>query len=1095
MDFRTLSARIDPLAAPERLRVLADIARELAGTPELTALLAELNAAPGVTRTWAMTMATVAGEQSYLRQCLTSPDAAQAGSAVRYCVRHQLHFGVVRETLPTAPMAWRQSLYRALRASRTTEWAQRLFPLVRERFGDHEAAAVLPACDAETVAAQLPELDFAVTNLTSLARRHPGVVLAHLRGLLDAASEAERGEVWRRCGPAIRNLVEHDPAALLDLLEAQGPVTGLPPGAQRWLIMLAKLDAERLTAILADRDRRIWFRVSKRLGRELGSAPDDSLVALARSTMIDGDRLIALLRRLPPSRRPRILDGALNGRDLVQAHAPIPVLDILPWQARHAHAQRLTINRTVADVPEILLKVTARLPWAQAEPLLRKETTRPDATDRATGYRLLIAAAAATRDQETVSELLASLTRLPNEQDPVRSAALAAVAGIPAWLFQPAAIAQLEKLAIDALQARDASWSTRNTVHTLATRLISHGAATLDAALLDGGLEILRVTGSYRAHLSFHGLTDNLPRGAEHQLFEVLRARIAADAAVGRHDLALSLAEGLRRRAWDMPALQEYVRAALEGADDGTIRRAVVLWLAPPATRGERVEAIFTGDPSTITLPSVSNAISRERTDLLDRVFAGSLHGRFLKPDVRFVPIFGDGLRTWLPRQHARYAELLADVATTPGKIAWERTAAVRRLGRVPGVGADAVRPFLGDEEVTVVEAALAALAWTDRPDQVLGELLGYADTDRARVAVYAATRCARSVGPAALVDALRPVLAGRKVTSRKEAIRLLAQLRAPGAAAELIGLWADPELHRDLRRSIVSAARWLLDDARMWTILAEAAGARRAVATAVTDAGPFTVARPNRSRYAALIRTVAGSADPDTARAGLHAWPAWSAWDRDGAHELVAVACDLGATPLWRPAMDALVEACAITGDAEPVSAALRTLASADEPDAADRDLPARQRLHYLISGVTNRVESAGETARRAAGALTDILSDFPDHRPDAINLAIAALPRRGDLLPGLRRIVTLADRPVLAWRAADQVGDWLDASRPSLLATATALTTSAAGAQVALGIAAQAGEEAGWSAPWRELVRALRTHADPDVRDRARSIATAPE
>jgi hypothetical protein len=546
-----------------------------------------------------------------------------------------------------------------------------------------------------------------------------------------------------------------------------------------------------------------------------------------------------------------------------------------------------------------------------------------------------------------------------------------------------------------------------------------------------------------------------------------------------------------------MPGLQDYVRAALTGPTDSTIRRAINLWLAPSASRDERVETIFTGDPSTITMPAVAGAISRRRTDLLDRVFTGPLHGRFLKQGVALVPIFGDALRNWLPRQHVRYAELLADVATAPHKSAWERTAAVRRLGLVPGVGADAVRQFLGDE-VTVVEAALAALAWTDRPDRVLGELLGFADTDRARVAVYAATRCARAVAPAALLDAFRPVLTGRKVTSRKEAIRLIAEHRVPGAVTELMTLWADPALHRDIRRSIVSAARWLLDDARMWTILDEAAVAERAVATALTEAGPFTVAPRNRARWAALIRAVAGQADPDTARAGLSAWPAWSAWDRGGAQVLVAVACDLGTTPLWRPATDALVEACAITSDAAPISAAVRTLANAQEPDAANRDLPARQRLHHLVGGVTVRVDSAGETMRGAAETLAEVLAEFPEHRLDALNLAVAALPSRGDLAPGMRRIIALADRPVLAWLAANQVSDWLDLhdpGRPGLLATANALTTSAAGALLALGIAAQAGPEAGWSTPWRDLVLSLRTLADPDVRDRARIIAIVPE
>jgi hypothetical protein len=83
------------------------------------------------------------------------------------------------------------------------------------------------------------------------------------------------------------------------------------------------------------------------------------------------------------------------------------------------------------------------------------------------------------------------------------------------------------------------------------------------------------------------------------------------------------------------------------------------------------------------------------------------------------VLAFSGCFHRWLPRQTAAYAELVGGVATLKKASPWERVAAVRQLGPVPGT-ADRVREFLADTDVTVVEAALGALAWTDEPAQVL---------------------------------------------------------------------------------------------------------------------------------------------------------------------------------------------------------------------------------------------------------------------------------------------------------------------------------------------------------------------------------------
>lgn len=1095
--MHALLRRVDPLAAPARRRVLADTARALAGSPELAVLLAELDAVPGPPRAWAAMMAVIAGDDTHLRRTLVSADSRIAGLAMDHCARRRLYFDVLTAALPVAPLAWRHTLYRTVRATGATEWAEALLPSVRARFGDHEAAAVLPACEAGTVAALLPDLDFAVPNLAALARRHPAVVLAHLRRRLAETGDGGRKAVWAQFGPALRHLLEHDSGPVVDLLARSGPLAGLPAGSDRWLATAIAADPDRVVAILADPLRRITFRPGRSTERALRRASNESLTSLVHTSFGYAPRLTALLRALPPARRATVLGGALGDRDLHQAGLPIALLDVLPWRARHEHARRLLASRPVADHPDLRLAATARLPWPEAEPVLRTATARPTALERARGYPLLIGAAAATRDPGVLARVLTSLTRLPNEQDPVRCAALTTTAALPGWLLCSADPAAVVKLATDAVQARDASWGTRQAVGTLAVTLVRQGTLTAEPGLVESGLQILALSGGHAHTVTLHRLDRALPRGAEHAVWSALRPRITADARAGRYGLVLSLASGLCRRAWTMPDLQALVGEATGAADDSTVRRAIELWLAPPATRDERVETVLRRDPSTITVAAVADAISERRTDLLDLVLDRPPHGRFATRSVRLVPTFGGSLRHWLPRQVARYAELLADLATAPRKPVWERVSAVHRLANLPGAVLDDVEPFRHDDEVAVVEAALAGLARTDRPGAALGTLLGYVDTDRARVAVYAARQAARAIPPAELGAALRPVLAGKKLTSRKEAIRLLAEHRVPGAAAELATLWASPELHRDLRRAIVSAARQLLDDDRAWRWLTEASTVD-AVATAVTEAHPLTIAERYRARYGALVRTVASSTDPDTAQIGLTAWPAWSAWDREGLLALVAVIADLSGTATWQTAVEVVLTACAVTGDPEPLHAVVTTLAGMDDVAADGRDQPARQRLRRFAGRFAGRLEPADEAMREAAERLSTELARWAEYRTDALVLAIAALPHRGELLPGVRRIAALADRPALAWQAADRLAAWLaehDPGRPELLDTARALTAGSAEASLAASIASAAGSHAGWPRPWRELVSALRGHPDADVRERASRIVLAPE
>ena len=1088
---RKLLDSIDGLPYGTRQRQLAARARALAGTAELTALLDQLDALGGFARTVALHLANVGGEHAYVLRCLTAAQTEVAGAALRLAVRLRLAPEVVAGLVPDLAAAPRRTLYSEVRRRKATALAEALLPVVRARFGDVEAAVLLPVCTAATVAAELPGLAYAVTGWRMLAHRHPTVFLDWLDAEL-AGPSSGWGDLIGSTAGGLAAAAPAQPDRVLDVLSRVASRVALPYSVN-WAV-LARHDPVRLLDLLVDprrldaptqRGRKLW--------RALLATSDEDLVRFGR-TMPAG-ALPAFLRQVPPARRPAVYAGVVDG-----GKPTLSALDRLPIAARATEARRLLGLREVADDPVQRLEVTARLPWAVAKDTLHAATRRSTAAERAHAYRCLVTSAAGSRDPAVFAELLTSLDRLPNEQDPVRAAAFGALARVPPWLFRPAEAPEVLTLMTDAVTARDCSWETQNGVRTLVTNLVRHGASTSQPELVEAGITALRRLGQQRPWLNLAGLDRDLPRGGERRVFEALRPRIADDARHGAFEVALSLAEGLGRRAWDLPELQGFVDAARKATDDRTVRTAIGLWLAPWRTRDERLGEVFHTDRSTITIPAVLSGIAFRRTDLVDEVLTKPLHGRFLKRGVRFVPAFHGCFHRWLPRQRAAYAKGLAKIAGSDTNQVYERVTAVARLARVPGTAAR-LREYLADRQVAVVEAALAGLAWTDEPADVLGDLLTYVDTDRARVAVYAASRCARFVSPALLGEALAKALHSKKVTSRKEAVRLLAAYHAPDVAGLLSDAWQRPDQHRDVRRAIVSAARWCLDDERTWAVLPAAAESEHAVATALLDLDPRTIAPRHRQRYAALVRAVADAPAPDTARLGLVTMARWARWDDAGTDLLARRFTDLENTASWHQSMTALIAVCEASEDPSPLVTAAGTLLATPEPESTvDRDLPARQRLHALARSI--RADTTGSpTIQTAAARLSDVLATDPTWRRPAIDLATTAVTFADDR-EAVHRVVAMADSPLWAWHAHTAFGDSVRRKVNRLpqaylhdLAAGLVDGPAPAAPLLALAIATAAGDRSGWPPRWRELVTGLRTHEDQDVRSAALDTFTSPE
>ncbi|WP_165503190.1 hypothetical protein, partial [Actinomadura fibrosa] len=906
MRVEELLTEIEPLPFGERCLRLAAL-RRAAGTPELAELLDGLGRGGHYERSLALFVAQAVRDEAslaHLAAAAWDPDAELACAAIGHGVRFGVGAGPYLEGLGDAPAAVRAALYDAVRRWRRADLADALVDAVAERWGDQEAAALLPACGAETAAARIDALAHAVPNWASVGHAHPALMLDHAERRLAALPEDLGKDWWYRCGSGVAAAMRHDPGRVVGLLERHCRVGPLPYELYGSAGILFGAEPERMIRLVLSESYRpglaalIAHRsVRDRLAR-LGDARLADLTALARAVRDDENALRYLLKAFPPGRRAAVFDAAMEGVDLGARLFGEAIMEVLPRAVRVREARRMLALRTVSESPDRTRSITAFLPYDEALPFLEELTRRPDAGERANGYASLVRCAARSGDPDVLTRALESFGRLRNEQDPVRLVVLNALTDVPEGILRTEHAAAVARFADDALAARDASPMTRYALSRIAAAFARQGAVRDDADLLVFALELVERLVGHTGTLSLGRLDRLLRRGQEHRLAETLAPFLDAGARRDDHRLALLVAGALGRRAHGVPRVQDALEAALDARDDGVLRRAIALWLAPPATRAERVERVVAKDPSAVAVHQVLSAIARERTDLLHLVLAESTPpGRFHRPDVVYVPrAERSWIRRWTARQRAAYLDLLDRVAANASLPERDRGEAVSAMARIPGVDAGRIRAYL-DGDPYLRRIALTALVWTPSPQDVLAELLERASSDDAHVAVYAAGRAARFVPPSALSAALGPVLAEGKITARKEALRILLRDRVPDAVRIVAAAWDDPDQHRDVRTAIVSAVRPLLGEPEAVRILEEAARGPRDLARQVVGTPPLRVEEPFRARYAALVLRVARSADPDARDAALPALPRWAPWAPEAPAVLADIVTDLGGT------------------------------------------------------------------------------------------------------------------------------------------------------------------------------------------------------
>ncbi|MEV5240079.1 hypothetical protein AB0K89_13355 [Streptomyces cinnamoneus] len=1109
-----LLVTLDPLPFPQRVRHIARWARERQARGELGAVLAELWGRGRYERGVAALAAGVARDVGWLQSRLADPDPAVRVHAVAAVRDGLIADAAVTAALEDAPLAIRRQILRAVVAGRRTALADALVRPVRERWGDAEAAKLLPACGTATVEELLPVLFHTAVPWGRLAERHSPAVLDEAGRRLTALPEDHRRRWWQARGSIVAATIETQPLQALDLLERLCPGP-LPEPVHRRLGRLAAADPGGTLRLLVapGREDADLHRLKPSVLRVLVRHRPPGFDAFAQAMGRDERALVRLLKAMAPSRRSECYDIAMNGRSTGHAALSHGVLDVLPRARRQAEARRMAEQaRAYGGSRQTILSAVAYLPVAEARAELLAATRRSEPTERAYAYKLLVRNAALARDPAALTELLAGLDRLRNEQQPVRSAFLAALADVRPALFDHEAAPHLERITTDAVEARDFSWHDSHALRTLARRVLRERADAREDGLTGWALRtVARLQGAAPSR-------EDLRPGQEHEVFAALRPSLEAAADRAEFTETLRLAAMLRELGHGIPGLQALLRRAIEHGtpDDG--RRAAEYWLDDPRTRDARLTELLALDPSAATFSRVQWMLVCRRTDLLDTLLGDTPpYGRFLIEGSHQLPPVCADARSWLPRQQAAAARLLERAAADTSLTVHERVQAVRMAAWLPGHGTELLLRYADDDNVPLAEAALAALARTASPGRHLGLLLSHAGGDRARVAVPAASRASRFVVPSALAGELRGLLTaagGVKVTSRKEAARLAATaLPAPEAVALLAEACTRPGQHHDVQAACVAFTKGLLSHEAAWGLLETAAAGRRELRTAVLASRPGDLPERHRRRYAALVRAVCDTDDPEVARHAYATLGTWSPWAPDATGVLETAVTDLENRATWHHAADALCDVVALapsgTPDPTPLTRTLTALIDADAlpgtPDAEpDRDRPAHRRIRRLALGLAARSMRHPRAVREAALAVADVLGDAGDYGPEAAELLVRTLDPDAapdGLTSQLERLARLHEgRPALAARTADVLVQRLGTHHGSDEALSRAAHSLTADGGHATGLFAVAlttvgGRRTNWSAAWREQLRVLRRHACADVRDEARATATAEE
>jgi len=1067
----------------ERKRFLAAYARERAGDG-LGAELVELVGHGTFAAELSVFLARVAGNREHIASLLSHEDCDVAATAVKAAAALGGLDDALERAVLEGALHLRLAAYRALRAWRREDLADRLLPQVRERFGEREAARLLTACGKAACAAALPELAYAFTAWSTLARRRPLLFAEYAEQSLAGLPHSQWAQWWSHHRGGVTAAVEAAPGPWLPLFERFW-VEDLSPVVAESLPRLARADAEATWRFVLDPARASLIRASYYHRRVLRRLAEQDTATIAAFLLAGPGRDHAQARLLPmlaPSRREAVLTacGDEPRSPLLRRHAAL-----LPKRLRRRAAREQLSHRKVADDRALREDLRSLLPFREVHRELLAATGRSSTLERSAAYERLIRCAGLD-GPKAVTTMLGATDRLAREQDPVHVAALGALAKVPAHRWQEAHLPRLGEL-IDAVLG--SPWRSSQTNHgllRLASRMLLLGMSHRRPAFTEFGYGQLERVAAESGSRDIAAAVRPLPTGAVVELCRRLAPVMAGQAEVGRFKLPLVFAEALGRRAGEVPELLALLREASRSADADAARRAASRLVAAD---GKAAAELVEADPAMAAVPPVFALLTRERVDALARWLAAPGEGTamLLRPLSRSIT------RRWPPAVREAYLDALASLARDGRRSGRERAMAVRAMSRVAGLRVEDLEGLPVDADRALAASVIAATDAARPFERAWDLLMEHAAGPKAPVAGIGLARLARRMRPDFLGERVASMLDAGKLATRKQGVRLMLEYRLPQAEEAVERMWGEEALPEGVREAIVAGLVGHLD--RPWArrIVADSPRFGADVAAPALAPAPLAVAPRHRSGYAELLAHAADSGDERLMEAALLVAGRWAPYAVKVRDALVDLASDLDATAHWSAGLGALCDLAVGGGDWDPLLEAVRRLRSGErvEPNAtAERDSPVRQRLERLVSLLTSALHR---------GAVEGVPALLVDRLPVDLGtrLLFATVPWEADSTT-LRRLASRIGDPVEAFELARELEQRLYADRlPGLLPFFERLASSGVPNACVLAAAAirMPGSRAGWTPEWRELLRRLRDYPASEVSRLACGVYTSAE
>ncbi|WP_413035071.1 HEAT repeat domain-containing protein [Paenibacillus xylanilyticus] len=999
-----LLVELDSLGYSDRMKRMALLGRQHTGDANYSALLVSLlESGTAYEAHLALTGAGVVNDARAVTLALQHPKAGVRGRAARLLpeVVTEPDFSIESEI---ALMSYhcRRQLLRSIVNTYHQDWAERLLPLVLNRWGAQEASLLLAVCSEETVRLRLPELGYALLNWRLLTKYHPDLVGAYFKNALQHATHREKTNVWWTLSSAVEILSVSRPATVLECALKFGPTDTIHPVLKQQLGILIQASPEDVFELLTREETRGYLLnhgvpaggLKKR--KWFTTAQWTTLAALLADQPV---HLAKVLDTLAPSNREAIFDAAYKEDERKTRIFPMPLLDVLPHRLRDKEAARMLELRDIRDHRDNKLETTARRFIVNAREQLEKAAQVSNSDERAAAYAHLVRSTALSR--RGMDETLRFLTRIKNDQDPIRFVVMAELSNCPAPMFKKEHMDDLTVLVDSVIEARDTSYGTRSATEQLAFAILREHALKPEGDLFKFALRTFGRLTMRDGQFALYSMDwDSIPSSALEALFDEIYAFAVEANKRENTSVVLRMADLFGKSVDRLPKLQLLLKELLQAKTVSP--QAVHYWLAPYETRDARVRELLDTDPSFISFHDVFMHLHLKRQEWLDPFISGKvIKGKHLSGKTIYVVPAHNGFHRWLPRQQKAYASLLERVALDGKRGFHERASVMRSLASTPDYCSDQLKVLLQNEEVHVVEAALYAYSLWEEPEKALPVLLNNLDGDRARVAMYSIPRCMRRVSPVMLTSMLSDLLDREKlkITVRKEAIRLLGAYKSEESMALLIREFEKPNVHKDVMIAIGHAARQWLDDERSWAMMrAMAASPQRDIARSLLNQYSGGIPVDSRPRYLDLIIEIAGHADPVVAREAFQAMSLWV----NGSEEKVAASAsktilDLEDNARWRSALNTLIVACRDGKVNDRVISVCTQLAEtetkAEWNAAPERDLPVRQRLVELIDKLISLPPHAKRLLVPLYTGMINVLQSQETLKPVVIRLYLAVV------------------------------------------------------------------------------------------------------